>query len=175
MASQGAEGETGISANDLDRRTLIVGLGSPILRDDAIGLHVARALAGRLPPERFDVVEAGVSGLRLLLTLDGYERAVIIDALREPPDPSDEPCLGKLHRLPLDKLQSTLRLNTSHEASLADTLTLGRLTGMSLPEDITIFGIEVADPFTFGEDMTPPLDSLVDPLADSIAEVCCRA
>jgi hydrogenase maturation protease len=158
--------------DDRAGRTLIVGLGSPILRDDAIGLHVARALAERLPSDRFSVAEAGVSGLRLLLTLEGWERAIIIDALTAPPDLAAEPCLGRLHRLSLDQLHSTLTLNTSHEASLADTLELGRMMGMSLPRELSIFGIEVDDPFTFDEQMTPALAERVGAIAGRIADEC---
>ncbi|MBM3472894.1 MAG: hydrogenase maturation protease [Armatimonadetes bacterium] len=154
-------------------KTLIVGLGSPILRDDAVGLRVAQALADLLPEDRFSVAEAGTSGLRLLLLLEGWERAVIIDAMREPLDPLVDLCPGRLNRLSLDQLHSTLTLNTSHEASLADTLALGRLMGMALPEDIVIFGIEVEDPFTFGEEMSPGLAARVAEIAREIARQCC--
>jgi hydrogenase maturation protease len=153
-------------------RTLIVGLGSPILRDDAVGLHVAQALADLLPQDRFSVVEAGTSGLRLLLLLEGWERAVIIDAMREPVDPRADLCPGRLNRLSLDQLHSTLSLNTSHEASLADTLELGRLMGMTLPQEIAIYGIEVQDPFTFGEEMTAGLAARVPAIVCEIARQC---
>jgi hydrogenase maturation protease len=156
-------------------KTLIVGLGSPILRDDAIGLHVTQALADRLPQDRFSVVEAGVAGLRLLLALEGWERAVIIDAMREPLDPHADLFPGRLNRLSLDQLHSTLTLNTSHEASLADTLALGRLMGMALPSEIVIFGIEVEDAFTFSEEMSPTLAERVEAIAEQIAGDCTRA
>jgi len=46
-------------------RTLIIGLGNPLLRDDAVGLQVARrvraALAGR---DDAEVVEESCGGLR---------------------------------------------------------------------------------------------------------------
>ena len=156
-------------------RTLIVGLGSPILRDDAIGLYVARELAGLLPADRFSVVEAGAAGLRLLFLLEGWERAVVIDAMREPLDPADGLSPGRLNRLSLDQLHSTLALNTSHEASLADTLALGRMMGMTLPREIPIFGIEVEDPFTFSEEMSAGLTERVDAIAQEIAEHCLHA
>jgi len=153
-------------------KTLIVGLGSPILRDDAIGLRVAQALADLLPADRFPVEEAGTSGLRLLLLLEGWERAVIIDAMRQPLDPHADLCLGRLNRLSPAQLHSTLTLNTSHEASLADTLELGRRMGMALPQEIAIFGIEVEDPFSFGEEMTPGLAQCVPAIAREIAHRC---
>ncbi|MGQ9729713.1 MAG: hydrogenase maturation protease [Candidatus Zipacnadales bacterium] len=168
MVSQGADHKSRTSSTEADRRTLIVGLGNPILRDDAIGLHVARALAERLPKELFEIIEADVSGLRLLLLLDGWDRVVIIDALYESGHKGREPQPGRLHRLSLDQLGSTLTLNTSHEASLNDTLELGRQIGMHVPGEITIFGIEVADPFTFDEQMDPELAKQVELLAESI-------
>ncbi len=156
----------------LARGTLIVGLGSPILRDDAIGLRVAGALATRLPSDQFAVAEAGISGLRLLPLLEGWRRVVIIDALVGPPHAEMTPCPGTLHRLSLDRLASALHLNSSHEASLADTLRLGQLLGMDMPDETVIFGIEVADPFTFDEEMTPLLSNRVEALADEIACEC---
>jgi hydrogenase maturation protease len=151
-------------------RTLVVGLGSPILRDDAIGLHIVRALADRLPSDLFSVIEAGAAGLRLLPLLDGWERVVFVDALVWSAELGGEACPGRLHRLALDQLRSTLTLHSSHEPSLADTLRLGRQAGMALPERILVFGVEVSDPFTFDEDMTPELTARVEPLADEIAD-----
>jgi len=173
MASQREGPPSSGSEHDLGRPTLIVGLGSPILQDDAVGLHVARALAGRLPPETHTVVEAGVAGLRLLITLEGWDRAILIDAMLEPPDAADEPCPGRLHELTLEQLPSTLTLNTSHEASLGDTLRLGRMTGMHLPTEIRLFGIEVVDPFSFSEEMTPAVAERVNAIAGEIIQICC--
>ncbi len=161
--------EAPVPEHKLARGTLIVGLGSPILRDDAIGLRVADALATRLPSDRFTTTEAGLSGLRLLPMLEGWDRLVIIDAMLRPGQPGEPPCPGRLHRLSPDELSSALHLNSSHEASLADTLRLGELLGMDIPSDVTILGIEVADPFTFDEEMTPALADRVEPLADEIA------
>ncbi len=165
--------QAGVAAQEANtNRTLIVGLGSPILRDDAIGLRVAEALAARLPSEQFSVVEAGASGLRLLPLLEGWERVVIIDALIGPPQPETTPSPGALHRLSPNQLTSALHLNSSHDASLADSLLLGKRLGMDMPPDIIIFGVEVADPFTFDEEMTPLLSKRVESLADEIARQC---
>ncbi len=159
--------------NGLQDGTLIVGLGSPILRDDAVGLHVARALGARLPKDRFRVIEAGASGLRLLPLLEGWKRVILIDALCYSPDIAPRPSIGRLIQLPLDRLASTLTLNSSHEPSLADTLAIARQIGMAVPQEVAVFGIEVADPFTFDEQMTPALAEKVESLANEIARRCC--
>jgi hypothetical protein len=43
---------------------------------------------------------------------------------------------------------------------------------MDMPRETIIFGIEVADPFTFDEEMTPLLSKRVQALADEIAREC---
>ena len=55
-------------------KTLIVGLGNPILSDDGIGCRVAVALKDRLKEPEVDVLEASVAGLDFidLLTSSGF-------------------------------------------------------------------------------------------------------
>jgi hydrogenase maturation protease len=153
-------------------KTLVVGLGSPILRDDAIGLRLVRALADRLPSDSFEIVEAGAAGLRLLPLLEGWERVIFVDALLWSAELGTAPSPGRLHQLAPDRLHPTLTLHSSHEPGLADTLALGRQAGMALPEQVLIFGVEVRDPFTFDERMTPELEANVPALADEIAGRC---
>ena len=154
------------------QRTLILGLGSPILRDDAIGLHVTRALARRLSDDEFSILEAGVAGLALLPLLEGWDRIIIIDALLHPPLSDSPPCLGRLHQLSPDDLTAALNLHSSHGAGLAEVLTLGQWLGLDMPREVVIFGIEVEDPFTFDEEMSPDLAARVEALADEIAGRC---
>ena len=62
---------------------LVLGLGNPILGDDAVGIFVAREIK-RLAGERTGVTvkEASVGGFDLLDLLEGYRGAVIIDAIK---------------------------------------------------------------------------------------------
>ena len=62
---------------------LIVGVGNPILGDDAAGIHVARAIKDQLPPELLvDVKEVFTGGIDLAEELLGYE-SEIFDWFRE--------------------------------------------------------------------------------------------
>ncbi len=56
-------------------KTLVLGLGNPLLGDDAVGLRVAASLRGRLPPD-VELDEDYCGGLRLMERLAGYDRAV---------------------------------------------------------------------------------------------------
>ena len=63
-------------------RTLVLGLGNPILSDDSVGFRVAQLLRSRLDQREVTVLETGVAGLNLLDLLVGYDKAVIIDAIQ---------------------------------------------------------------------------------------------
>ena len=54
-------------------RTLILGLGNPILSDEGVGLRVARALEGRLRQPEIIVLETSMASLDFLNLLAGYD------------------------------------------------------------------------------------------------------
>jgi hydrogenase maturation protease len=142
-------------------KTLILGLGNPILTDDGVGVRVGRALSGRaLPPEVF-FAEAGVGGLRLLETIAGYERVILVDAILTP---GGRP--GEINLLQPRDLRISLHSGSAHDLSFAAALALGRELGMKIPEDqnIKIVAIQVEDVQTLGEKMTPAVEASV-PLA----------
>ncbi len=65
------------------RRTIVVGLGNPLLGDDGVGWQVVNALAGRLAPlaPTVELDRLAVGGLGLMERLVGFERAILVDAL----------------------------------------------------------------------------------------------
>lgn len=63
-------------------KTLILGLGNPILSDDGVGLGVAEELEGRLDQQEVTVVETSMAGLSLRDLLIAYDRVIIIDAIQ---------------------------------------------------------------------------------------------
>ncbi|NTU81370.1 MAG: hydrogenase maturation protease [Chloroflexales bacterium] len=149
--------------------TLVLGLGNPILTDDAVGPRVAEqvraALAAR-PGPRPAVETASVGGLALMEALVGYERAVLIDALWRPGWPP-----GSLHRLTLDDLETlspTARSVSPHDTSLAVALDFGRQLGLALPEQIVIYAVAVANVLDFGEEPTPEVAAAIPAAAAAV-------
>jgi hydrogenase maturation protease len=131
-------------------RTLILGLGNPILSDDSAGYQVAMALKERLHIPEVDIQEAGVAGLDLLDMITGYDRTIIIDAIQ-----TEKGKPGQIYRLGPDILTSTRHAGTPHDVNLATALELGRKLKLKLPREITIFAIEVEDVTSFSEECTP--------------------
>jgi hydrogenase maturation protease len=149
--------------------TRVLGLGNTILRDDGVGVVVAREVAGwlsqREPASPVEVVEAETAGFALLELLSGCERAIIVDAVDLP---GVTP--GELVELELDGPCSP-RLRSVHELDLPTALALGRKLGHPMPSDVQVLGIQVEDMRTFGEELTPPVAAAV-PAA--VAEVIAR-
>lgn len=132
-------------------KTLVLGLGNPILTDDGVGIHVVRTVAARL--QRDDVVfaEACLGGLRLLDVIAGYHRVIIVDAIQSRGKP------GVVHSLHPDGPRASEHSGSTHDLSLSGALALGRNLGIMLPDDkaIVIIAVEVEDVLTFGEVCTP--------------------
>ena len=136
-------------------RTLVLGLGNPILSDDAVGLRVARELQQRLatrPDVEVDVNYRG--GLQLMERLVGYDRAILIDAMY-----TRETEAGTVRLLaPTDF--PTRNGGSSHDLSLPEALALGRKIGARVPapEHVKIVAIEAAEVEIFSEACTPKVE-----------------
>jgi hydrogenase maturation protease len=150
-------------------KTLIVGLGNPILCDDGVGWLVAQRVRQALskrksngsPPvtAHVDVVEACVGGLSLAELLIGYERVIIVDAIM-----TGSAAPGSVQHLQMRELPGTLNTASAHDTNLATALQALRRFGAALPneEQIHIVAIEVRDVWTFSETCTPEVLAAVD-------------
>jgi len=137
--------------------TLVLGLGNPILRDDAVGLLVAEQLRPLLAGQAD--IEVGVDywgGLRLMERMVGFDRAIVIDAIRSGAEP------GTLQILSPGELP-TQRSSSAHDVNLLTALKLGRQAGAVLPvnERITLLAIEAVDTTNFGEELTPEVAAAI--------------
>lgn len=148
-------------------RTLLLGMGNPILTDDAIGVRLARTLAPCLAdhPDLDIVEECSVGGLELIDVFRGYERAFVLDSLRTV---GGTP--GHWHTFDAAALRDTVHLTNVHDANFATALELGRRLGVALPEneDIHVFAVEVEDDCTFSDRMSPVLESAFPACAEGI-------
>jgi hydrogenase maturation protease len=154
-------------------RTIIIGLGNPILTDDGIGVKVAYEIERRLGeniPSNLSITEASVGGLRLMELLEGYDRAIIIDAIQT----GNGHPIGSIFRLNLANLREispTQHSASAHDTSLVTALDAGIEIGMKLPLDITIFAIEVENILDFGEQPTPAVAAAIPLVVDKVLDI----
>jgi hydrogenase maturation protease len=145
------------------RTTVVLGLGNPILGDDAVGLCVADAVQGLLAEHPVPGVEVRTSeraGLDLIPLLAGAARAVIVDSIQ-----TAKPRAGQVHRLSVADLPSAGTLAGAHDVSLADALTLARMLGAAVPESVEIYAVEGASVATLSQTLSAPVAAVVAPLA----------
>jgi hydrogenase maturation protease len=148
-------------------KTLVLGLGNPLVTDDSIGLRIVAALKPLLADRtNVEVAEDYWGGLRLMERLVGYQRAIIVDAILTGAPP------GTIHHLAPDDIP-TQRSSSSHDVNLPTALEFGRQAGMKLPENdrILLVGIEVEDVITFGETCTPAVLAAVSPAVEDILRI----
>jgi len=139
-------------------RTLLLGMGNPILSDDAVGVRLARDFKRELEGFReLDVFEdCSVGGLNLLDIFTGYPRAVVLDSIR-----TTEGIPGDWYYFTAEALRETVHLSNLHDANFATAMEMGRALGLSLPlsNDIHIFAVEAKENRTFSEQMSPELET----------------
>lgn len=147
-------------------KTIIIGIGNPILTDDCAGVLVAQMMQERLQG-RSDIAAATLStgGIRLLDAMTGYDRAIIVDAMAPASGPA-----GTIRQLSLDDLGGTWNTASIHDMNLPTAIAVGRLLGFALPDRVDIWGIEGKDLNSFGEEPTPEVGDAILRLV----ELLCR-
>lgn len=141
-------------------KTLIVGLGNPILGDDGVGWKVAEDVKKQLAPDApVDVICLSLGGLGLMEHLIGYQRAILVDSFAL--GGNDQP--GSILILKLNDLPNYSAFHTSstHDTSLQTAIELGRSMGAKLPEEVEVVGIATERIHDFSEQLSPPIADAV--------------
>ncbi len=154
-------------------KTLIIGLGNPILTDDGVGVKAAYQLQELIDKENHPhvtITEASAGGIRLMEAMLGYDRVILIDAFLL--DEQDtEP--GRVHRLTLDELRSlspTQHSASAHDTTLVTALEAAQEMGYPTPSDVIIFAVEVENILEFSETPTPKVANAIPTLVQMVLE-----
>jgi hydrogenase maturation protease len=144
-------------------KTLVLGLGNPILSDDAVGIRIAEGLKEETSIQ--DVIGTSEAGLALLDYAAGYDRLVIIDSVMTKGGKA-----GELYKLELEDLKPGTSLSSSHGVDIATAFTLGEKLGYPLPKQVAIYAVEIADNTTLGEECTPKVEERIPFIVRQIVE-----
>lgn len=154
-------------------KTLIVGLGNPILGDDGVGWRIAervqaRLVAGLEGAADLEVDCLALGGLSLMERLVGYQRAIIIDAITTRQHPP-----GTLACFPLEALPDHAAGHTTaaHDTSLKTAIAVGRSMGASLPEMIIIVAVETEQVYNFSEELSPEVAAAITPAEQMVLDI----
>ena len=137
-------------------RTLILGLGNSILRDDGIGPKLIQELQGKISDPEVVVQETNLSGLSLIEIISGFSYVIVIDAVQSGGKP------GQIYWLtPADIGGQGDYAYLHHNMGLLKMLELGKSLTLPMPEEMSILAIEAEDVSTFGEYLTPEVEKAI--------------
>lgn len=146
-----------------DSSLVVVGLGSPIMCDDAVGLRVSQLIES-MDLEDVDCCQEAVGGLDILPVIHGYRHAIIVDAIQTGQYPP-----GTVMLFTERDFDEAIAHASSHDVNLPTALKIGRQMDPALmPEEVRFVAIEVQDIKTVTETMTPELEAAVEPACDAV-------
>jgi hydrogenase maturation protease len=143
-------------------KTLVIGLGNPILSDDGVGWVVAQKVETGLGEANSSIkVECfALAGIALMEQMIGFERVILIDSLNTGQHPQ-----GNVVSFTLDELADLTygHSASAHDLSLKNALVLGRSMQAELPDDknVHVVAIEAVHVYDFGEALTPVIEAAV--------------
>jgi hydrogenase maturation protease len=148
-------------------KTLVIGLGNPILGDDGAGWVVAEEVRKHLSPDLpVDIDCLSLGGISLMERLIGYERAIIIDAFISE-EKEGSIIVSKLEELPNC---SAFHLTSTHDMSLQNAMVMGRKLGVDLPGEVIVVGVSARHVYDFSEELSPPVQDAIPKMTATVVE-----
>lgn len=144
-------------------RTVLLGLGSPIMGDDGLGLVALERLRERWTLDDVELVDGGTWGMSLVPVIQDAERMLVVDAIAAHQPPGTLVVLEK-ERLPI----YLTRALSPHQVDLRDVLAVALLMG-KVPEVIVAMGVQ-PDVVALGTELSPKVAATVDALEAAIVE-----
>jgi len=138
-------------------KTIILGVGNIILGDDGVGVHVANRLKNKIKNPDITIDEATTGGMNLLDLILGYDKAIIIDAVK-----SDKNNQGEVKRIPISDF-NTMHSCNPHDVSLIEAIDMAKKMGENkIPKQIIIIGIMMKKiPCEFKEELSKKIKNAV--------------
>ncbi len=137
-------------------RVLVLGVGNPILSDDGVGIHVARALKERTLQD-VTVEELAASGLELLDVVLDFDKVIIIDAIQ-----TKDGVPGQIHVLEEKDFERSVHGSSPHGVNIATALALGRKVAPErMPRSVVFIAVEAEDLINVKEQLTPKVQAVL--------------
>ena len=142
-------------------RTVVIGLGNPLMGDDGVGLAVLARLREEWQLEGVELVDGATWGLSLLPVIEDADRLVLVDAIAAHAAP------GALVELSRERLPIYLSRKLSpHQVDMRDALAVAVLRGW-MPDDIVAIGVQPAS-VTLSTELSDLVTAQLDALVQAV-------
>jgi len=145
---------------------IILGMGNKFFGDDGVGIVIAERLKSILNEiSDVKVEETNWGGFRIIDLLSGYKAAIIVDALRTGFHP-----FGYIHKLNYKDLIHSVRMISFHDINFATAVEFAKEVNIPMPEDISVYGIEINAADHFSEELSEKVKASVEKCIQLILE-----
>ena len=141
-------------------RTLIVGIGNLLCRDEGIGVHVVHKMEGIQLPPHIELLDMGTSTMDLISHLKEVKKLIVIDAMKAGGTP------GTIYKCrPEDLLPKGDEPISLHEIGVLETLSMAKKMGMEI--QTVIIGVEpkVLD---WGMELTEEIKGVIPSIIEAV-------
>ncbi len=151
-------------------RTVVIGLGSPRRGDDAVGLLAVRQLEahrqeGILDGSDLEIIAAGLPGFSLLQMWEGFEKAVLVDAVSGLK--SEKGAVVRIEEEMLPRVKKGLF--SLHGFGVTEAVALGRELGSEkMPEELVVIGVEIGSGAPSEEGLSEPVKAALPRLITAV-------
>jgi hydrogenase maturation protease len=146
------------------KKTVVLGTGNELFKDEGVGVHVARILQTKLPTSINDVevIDSGTSP-DIWSLIDGADKLIIVDAVRGGCEP------GTIYRFTPQQIVAETGIITSvHQMGILENLSLIELVG-SKPGETIIIGVEPKE-LEPGLELSPELQKRMPKIIQTVLE-----
>ena len=152
-------------------RTVVLGIGNPLMSDDGWGIHVIRHLQASprspsWPEGRIDLIDGGTLGYLLLERLEGVEGLLVVDAANLHREPG---AIDIFEHAAMDAYLTHHSTSSIHEVGLVDLLQMLAMLGET-PRRRALIGVQPAV-IDWGTAVSPAVAASVVTAADAAVKV----
>jgi len=147
---------------------MVLGIGCILFSDEGFGVRVVEKMEKQYEfPDNVLLVDGGVLGINLLGVISKPKHLIVVDVIRNKGNPGD------LYRLEGTEIPERIRAkNSLHQVDFLEALTLCQALE-KVPETV-ILGVEPVDIDTLSTELTPTIQSRVDPVIDRVLDELTR-
>jgi hydrogenase maturation protease len=121
------------------RRTVVLGIGNPLLTDEGVGIHVINRLGLQFGPDAdVDCVDGGTLSFSLAATIEDARRLIVVDAAELGAAPGT---VRVFEGAEMDAFLGSNRKRSVHEVGLLDLMAVALLSGR-LPQRRALVAIQ---------------------------------
>ena len=128
----------------------LIGLGNPIVGDDAIGINVVEYIRDTYSlPENVEIFEdVSLAGIGLVEIFRGYDKIILVDSIQSGKYPK-----GTVVYLQSDDFANALHISDYHNMDFFTALEFCNQMYDDIPKDIVILGIEIINVMEFSDEL----------------------